>query len=126
MEYIRRLKKPQDNLVLLEQEHWQQQSRAEWLKGTLVQDIIVKMLDKSISLHLIGVHPEDGDAFFFIRNNVYNPMEGANLYEYHTRRDDYQKVSTITLSDWRSALTNDVFTLVYPWLPTKIPALPCI
>lgn len=93
----------------------------------LVHDIVVKMDLKSRDtsvISLIGLHPEDGDMFFFFRTDAVN--NEAGVYKYQIRRESFEKVrDTLDRKQWAGSYFHLV-TLVHPWLPTTIPALPSI
>ena len=73
-------------------------------------------------LHFIAFHPEDDDVCFLVNNDVDNNENG--IYKYHIKRDIYKKVQNF-VDKWPGDCIQ-AFTLIHPWLPTKIPQFPPI
>ncbi|PON82432.1 F-box domain containing protein [Trema orientale] len=105
---------------------------ADWL---LVHDVEVKKADKLIVGFFLGLHPEDGDVIFFICNLPRGSRESggdrdtgeSGFYRYHVKRDSFEKICDVPYRDFMLfKYCRSVFTIVHPWLPTKIPELPCV
>ncbi|PON46614.1 hypothetical protein PanWU01x14_250440, partial [Parasponia andersonii] len=102
-----------------------------WL---LVHDVEVKKADKLIVGFFLGLHPEDGDVIFFICNLPRGSRESdgddtgeSGLNRYHVKRDSFEKICDVPYRDFMMfKYCSSVFTIVHPWLPTKIPELPCV
>ncbi|POO01751.1 F-box domain containing protein [Trema orientale] len=101
-------------------------SHDTWL---LVKDVAVKLSAGLFSeiMNVICLHPEDGDVFFFSHKDADYEDEGRGIYKYRIGEDScFGKVCDFMDVTHRPVCNIRVFPLVHPWLPTKIPALPCI
>lgn len=103
-------------------------SNDDWI---LVHDVRVKTRTQYFCL--LGLHPEpeeddgDGDEFLFLcKAKGYTPND---IYKYKVGRGSFERISSNILpgnGSWRyQPLYVNVFTLLHPPVPTKIPTLPC-